>query len=146
EAVVVLPLQVTQERPQFGGTAKGEPSVELVLVGAVAALDFAVGFWTAGRDVFGLDAEVVEVPGEVGSELRPSYVQCATVHRSIAGARWTSPYGSDRARWPGLLGLSRATERQHGTVPRGRAVVLLGGRKAVDIRDDASGTQEAGET
>ena len=46
----------------------------------MTALDLTVGFWAAGRDVLVLDAEVVKVPGEVGSELgaivRPDRLDC----------------------------------------------------------------------
>src|SRR6185503_3905880 len=46
---------------------EGHSPVELLLVGAMAALDFPVGFRAAGGDVLVGDAEIMQMPGEVGA-------------------------------------------------------------------------------
>src|SRR6202047_2105862 len=59
--------------PQFGGELPGRAEdrspVKLLSIGAVAALDFAVDLGAARRDAPMRDAEIPEMPGEIGPEL-----------------------------------------------------------------------------
>jgi len=68
-AVVVLVLPPSELVSELLGGPEGDPPIELVFVGPMAALHLAVGFGTAARDPAVSDAQVVQVPGEVGGEL-----------------------------------------------------------------------------
>src|SRR5262245_11210270 len=69
--VIVLVLPTAQFNRELGGCSKRRPAVELLLVGAVAPLDLAVHFGTPRRDVAMGNAQVAQMPGEVGSEFTP---------------------------------------------------------------------------
>jgi len=51
-----------QKRAQVGRTVECEAAVELLLVGAMTALDLPIALLASGREVLGIDAEVVKVP------------------------------------------------------------------------------------
>ena len=59
--------------PQFGNElprrAEDRAAVELLPIGAVAALDFPIDLGATRRDAPMRDAEIPEVPGEIGPEL-----------------------------------------------------------------------------
>jgi len=59
--------------PQFGGELPGRAEdrspVKLLSIRAVATLDFAVDLGAARRDASMRDAEIPEMPGEIGPEL-----------------------------------------------------------------------------
>jgi len=67
--VLVLPA------PQLGGElrdgAEGRTAIELLAIGAMAALDFSVALRAPRRNVAMGDAEIAQVPGEIGPELVP---------------------------------------------------------------------------
>jgi hypothetical protein len=69
--MVVLVLPRAQLADELVAGLEGHPSVELILVGAMTALDFPVGFRAAGRDVLVGDAEIMQMPGEVGAPFGP---------------------------------------------------------------------------
>jgi hypothetical protein len=65
--MVVLVLPRAQLADELGPGREGHSPVELILVGAMAALDLPIRLGAAGRDVLVGDAEIVEMPGEVGA-------------------------------------------------------------------------------
>src|SRR5215467_602895 len=64
--MVVFVLPRPQLTDEFRAGPKGHPPVELALVGAMAALNLPIGFRTAGWDVLVGNAEIMEMPCEVG--------------------------------------------------------------------------------
>ena len=64
--MVVLVLPRAELADELRSSLEGHPPVEFLLVGAMTALDLAIGLRAAGRDVLVSDAEIVQVPGEVG--------------------------------------------------------------------------------
>jgi len=70
-SVVVLMFPASQFGGELGNRAKRCAAIEPVLVGPVTALDLAVALRASRRDMAMRDAEIVEVPGEVGPELSP---------------------------------------------------------------------------
>jgi len=69
--MVVLVLPRAQLADELMAGLEGHPSIELLLVGAMTALDFPVGFRAARRDVLVGDAEITQMPGEVGAPFGP---------------------------------------------------------------------------
>src|ERR1700737_1409330 len=65
--MVVLVLPRAQLADELLAGLEGHPSVELLLVGAMTALDFPIGLRPAGRVVLVGDAELMQMPGEVGA-------------------------------------------------------------------------------
>jgi hypothetical protein len=71
-AFVVLPFPLLELPGEIGSVGNLRPSVELLFVRAMAPFAFAVALRAPGRDVSVGDAQVQEMPHEVGSELRPA--------------------------------------------------------------------------
>jgi hypothetical protein len=69
--VVVLVLPAAKLGREFGHRANAGTPVELVFVGSMAPLDFAVALGAAHGNVAMGDPEISEVPGEIGSEFIP---------------------------------------------------------------------------
>src|SRR5215472_11077644 len=67
--LVVLVLPTFEFPSQVRRVSDARAAVELVFIGAVAALDLAVALWTARRYVTVRNAEVAEMPGKVRPEL-----------------------------------------------------------------------------
>ena len=67
--MVVLVLPLTEFLGELNRAAKDRAAIELVLVGSVTTLDLPVAFGAAARDVAVREAEIPEVPSEVGAEL-----------------------------------------------------------------------------
>ena len=65
--MVVLVFPRAQLADEFPSGCEGPPPVELILVGAMTALDFPIGLRAAGRDVLVGEAEIMEMPREVGA-------------------------------------------------------------------------------
>ena len=68
--MVVLVLPRAQLADKLRAGPKGHPPVELALVGAMAAFNLPIGFRTAGWDVPVGNAEIMEMPREVGPPFR----------------------------------------------------------------------------
>ena len=64
--MVVLVLPRPQLADKLRAGPKGHPPVELVLVSPMAALNLPIGFRTAGWDALVGNAEIMEMPREVG--------------------------------------------------------------------------------
>ncbi|HKX05660.1 MAG TPA: hypothetical protein VJX71_24420 [Methylomirabilota bacterium] len=65
---LVLHAQLADE---LAARLEGHRWVELILVGAATALDCPVVFRAAGRSVLVGDAEIMQMPGEVGAPFGP---------------------------------------------------------------------------
>jgi hypothetical protein len=57
--MVVLVLPRAQLADELPSGCEGHPPVELILVGAMTALDFPIGLRAAGRDVLVGNAEIM---------------------------------------------------------------------------------------
>jgi hypothetical protein len=69
--VVVLPLPFAELPGELLPGLEVRAAVELVLVGAMAPLDLAVGLGTSWGNPLVGDPQVMEMPREVGAELGP---------------------------------------------------------------------------
>jgi hypothetical protein len=69
--VVILPLPFAKLPDELLPSPEVSAAIELVLVRAVAPFDLAVGLRAPRGNPLVRDPEVVEVPSEVGAELRP---------------------------------------------------------------------------
>jgi hypothetical protein len=74
--VVVLVLPADELLGQLLGTLELRPPIELVGVGSMTALDLSVALGTTPRDPAVQNADILEVPGEVGAELGPVSTMC----------------------------------------------------------------------
>src|SRR5206468_735529 len=67
--VIVLVLPLAELLGELSRASKDGAAIELILVGSVTALDLPVTFGATAGDVAVREAEVAEVPSEVGAEL-----------------------------------------------------------------------------
>jgi hypothetical protein len=67
--MVVLVLPSAKLLGELTGIAEDRPAIELVLIGAVAPFHLAIALRTAPGNVAMRDAEIAQMPGEVGAEL-----------------------------------------------------------------------------
>ena len=67
--VIVLMLPLAELLGELSRASKDGAAIELILVGSVTALDLPVAFRATSRDVAVREAEIAEVPSEVGAEL-----------------------------------------------------------------------------
>ncbi len=68
-SMVVLVFPAAQFRGELAGRTERRPSIELLPVRAVAALNFAVDLGAARRDMPMGDPEIPEMPSEISAEL-----------------------------------------------------------------------------
>ena len=69
--MVVLVLPAGELLGQLLGTLELRPPIELVGVGSMTSLDLPVALWATSWDSAVQNADILEVPGEVGAELGP---------------------------------------------------------------------------
>ena len=69
--MIVLVLPASHLGGELGDGAEGRTMIEFLAIGPMAALDFSVALRAPRRNVAIGDAEIAQVPGEIGPELVP---------------------------------------------------------------------------